>query len=125
VSEERIVDHEQASALFSPYLDGDLATDDRRSLEEHLASCPRCARDYEAFQELVGSMHHLHKMAAPQLFADGVKERIRARSGGRFFRRKTLWERLPVQLFTGLMLLLLVALYAFMHFARPALLLWK
>ena len=37
----------------------------------------------------------LHRMAAPHNFEDALTETIRKRSGGRFFGRKSLWDRVP------------------------------
>lgn len=37
----------------------------------------------------------LHRMAAPQNFEDALTETIRQRSGGRFFGRKSLADRVP------------------------------
>jgi len=45
--------HEAARRLWE-YLDGAVAEDDRRRLEEHLARCRRCCAELEFAEELRG-----------------------------------------------------------------------
>ncbi len=49
--------HEKFKQLISSYLDGELDAGSRKSVEEHLASCPECRKEYEdlkKFEEVMG-----------------------------------------------------------------------
>ncbi len=115
----RAVNHDQATELFSAYWDDELPSAEVRALEEHLQSCVVCRREYESFEKAVGALGSLHKMTAPPDFASGVNGRIRARSKGRFFAPRRLAERIPYELFSLVMLGLLLAIYVVLQLAHP------
>jgi predicted anti-sigma-YlaC factor YlaD len=51
------MNHEKIKQLISSYLDGELDAGTRRTVEEHLASCPECRKEYEdlqKFEEVMG-----------------------------------------------------------------------
>ena len=114
------VDHARATELFSAYWDKDLPQADVSALEEHLRSCVVCRREYQTFERTVGAVAQLHKMVAPPEFADGVRTRIRQRSRGRFFTPRKLAERIPYELFSLVMLGLILAIYIVLQLAHPA-----
>jgi predicted anti-sigma-YlaC factor YlaD len=45
------MNHEKIKPLISSYLDGELDAGDKRTVEEHLASCPECRKEYEGLQK--------------------------------------------------------------------------
>lgn len=105
-----VVDHVQASELFSAYWERDLGPAESAALEEHLRSCVVCRREYQQFEQAVGALHHLEKQVAPPDFVAGVIHRVHRRSRGRFFDpRRT--DRIPYELFSLVMLALLLAIY--------------
>ena len=118
------MDHAQANELFSSYWDRELAPEETARLEEHLGSCVVCRREYQEFQQMLGGLGALEKQVAPEGFAEGVVKRVRKRSRGRFFgpldpaslRRV---DRVPYELFSVLMLAILVAIYVVMQVAQP------
>jgi anti-sigma factor RsiW len=114
------VDHTRATELFTAYWDQDLAPADQSALEEHLKSCVVCRREYQTFQKTLGAVNQLDKMMAPPDFADGVRARIRKRSRGRFFTPRKMAERIPYELFSLVMLGLLLAIYLVLQLAHPA-----
>jgi anti-sigma factor RsiW len=114
------VDHARATELFSAYWDRELAATDQSELEEHLRSCVVCRREYQTFERALGAVGQLHKMMAPPDFADGVRSRIRKRSHGRFFTPRRLAERIPYELFSLVMLGLILAIYIVLQLAQPA-----
>ena len=116
----RAVDHTQAEELFSAYWDDELAADQASQLEEHLKSCVVCRREYETFERALDAVGSLHRMVAPSHFAEAVRGRIRKRSGGRFFRPRRLAERIPYELFSLVMLGLLLAIYVVLTLAEPS-----
>jgi anti-sigma factor RsiW len=83
-----------ARDLFSAAFDGDLDDADQAAFEHALTSDPTLARDYDAFcdtmtaalvdaaPEQVAPAGDTH--AAPDLLP-GIQQRLRARSGGRFY----------------------------------------
>ena len=120
------MDHAQASELFSSYWDHDLTPEENARLEEHLGSCLVCRREYEAFEKMLGGLSALEKQVAPEGFAEGVITRLRKRSRGRFFSLGPLdpsnlkrVDRIPYELFSVLMLAILVAIYVVMQVAQP------
>jgi anti-sigma factor RsiW len=114
------VDHTQATELFSAYWDEELAADQVGALEEHLKSCVVCRREYQTFERAVGAVGSLHRMVAPPHFAEGVRGKIRKRSKGRFFAPRRLAERIPYELFSLVMLGLLLAIYVVLTLGEPS-----
>jgi anti-sigma factor RsiW len=115
------IDHAQATELFSAYWDDELGPDELGALEEHLKSCVVCRREYQEFEKAVGALGSMHRMVAPTDFAEGVRTRIRKRSKGRFFSPRRLAERIPYELFSLVMLGLILALYVLLQLSHPAL----
>jgi len=114
------VDHDRATELFSAYWDEDLPPADVSALEEHLRSCVVCRREYQTFERTVGAVGQLHPMMAPPDFAEGVRARIRKRSRGRFFSPRKMAERIPYELFSLVMLGLILAIYIVLQLSHPA-----
>ena len=114
------LDHARATELFSAYWDEELPPEDLSALEEHLKSCVVCRREYQTFQKTVGAIGQLHPMMAPPDFADGVRARIRKRSRGRFFSPRKMAERIPYELFSLVMLGLILAIYIVLQLSHPA-----
>jgi anti-sigma factor RsiW len=112
------VDHIRATELFSAYWDDELPPAEVGALEEHLKSCVVCRKEYQSFEQMVGALGSLHKMVAPPDFAAGVHSRIRKRSKGRFTPRK-MAERIPYELFSLVMLGLLLAIYIVLQLTHP------
>src|SRR4051794_12443184 len=97
-----IVDHAQATELFSSYWDEELGPEEAARLEEHLANCVVCRREYADFEKVVGAVEALPRMIAPMGFVPGVVKRVNQRSRGRYFSRGLL-DRMPYELFSLLM----------------------
>ena len=114
------VDHTQATELFSAYWDEDLPNEQLGALEEHLKSCVVCRREYQTFERTVGAVGTLHRMVAPSDFAAGVRDEIRKRSRGRFFQPRRLAQRIPYELFSLVMLGLLLAIYVVLTLGEPS-----
>jgi anti-sigma factor RsiW len=115
-----IVDHARATELFSAYWDEDLAQEEMSALEEHLKSCVVCRREYQTFEKTIGAVGQLHPLMAPPDFAEGVRARIRKRSRGRFFSPRKMVERIPYELFSLVMLGLILAIYIVLQLSHPA-----
>jgi anti-sigma factor RsiW len=91
------MDHQQASELFSDYVDGTIAPRDKTALEQHLAACIQCRTELESFRRALGSLGKL-KQAAPPRFLPDIQKQIYQRSRGRFFsRRWKLFGRIPFE----------------------------
>ena len=114
------MDHAQANELFSAYWDDELSADEAGKLEEHLRSCVVCRREYQTFEQALGGLGSLHRMVAPGDFAEGVRRRIRKRSKGRFFSPRKLAERIPYEIFSLVMLGLILAIYVVLQLAHPS-----
>lgn len=64
--------------LMSARLDGALSDGEERELEEHLAHCPDCRAVGAQLSALQGAFPELEEVPAPEGFAQGVMDRIRA-----------------------------------------------
>lgn len=107
------MEHEEAQALFSAHMDGELDPEPAAKLAEHLAGCAACREDLE---RLTSALDGLRKMPTPPPATDllaGVQSKIRKRSRGRYFRRgfSVGGPRIPYEIIGLLMLLLLLVVY--------------
>ena len=114
-----IVDHTQASELFSAYWDRELGEGETAQLEEHLKSCLVCRREYHEFQKMLGGLKQFETQLAPQGFVQGVAKRVRKKSRGRFFAPRRALDRIPWELFSVVMLGILLGIYVVMQLAQP------
>ena len=69
---------ERFEELLSQRLDQPLPPQEERELEDHLARCPRCRDLAEDLEQLCGQFACLEELPAPEGFAQGVMDRIRA-----------------------------------------------
>jgi anti-sigma factor RsiW len=113
-----LVDHAEASELFSSYWDEELAPARAAALEEHLRTCVPCRLEYQAFERAVGAVGALPREIAPAGFVPGVVKRVHKRSRGRFFSRG-LVDRLPYEVFSLVMLGLILAIYLVLQMSQP------
>jgi anti-sigma factor RsiW len=111
------VDHAQATELFSSYWDEELAPERAAELEEHLAACVVCRREYKEFERAVEAVASLPRLIAPVGFVPGVVKRVQKRSRGRLLMRPL--DRLPYELFSLVMLGLILAIYLILQMAQP------
>ena len=114
-----LVDHSQATELFSAYWDRELGDAEKGALEEHLRSCLVCRREFQTFEKTVNAVATLDKQVAPPDFAEGVRGKIRKRSRGRFFNPRKLAERIPYEVFSLVMLGLILAIYVVLQLTHP------
>jgi len=113
------VDHVQASELFSSYFERDLGAEETKQLEEHLRSCVVCRREYQQFEKMLGGLRASPHELAPDAFVEGVIKRVRKSSRGRFFGSRRAAERIPYELFSVLMLAILLAIYVVLQLTHP------
>jgi anti-sigma factor RsiW len=59
-------------------LDDELGPEERARLEEHLAACPACRRDYAALERAVAAFEAAPRLEPSPTFAVGVMRRVRA-----------------------------------------------
>jgi anti-sigma factor RsiW len=89
--------HRHAQQAFSPYLEGELDPEQKRLVEEHLASCIQCRTQLERFRATLGQLGQLRERA-PGTFLHDIQRQIHSRSRGRFFgRRWLLFGRIPFE----------------------------
>ena len=69
---------ERFEELLSQRLDQPLPPQEERELEDHLARCPRCRVLAADLEQLCGQFACLEELPAPEGFAQGVMDRIRA-----------------------------------------------
>lgn len=69
---------ERFEELLSQRLDQPLPPQEERELEDHLAHCPSCRALAADLEQLCGQFACLEELSAPEGFAQGVMDRIRA-----------------------------------------------
>jgi hypothetical protein len=72
-------------ARFTPYLDQELATEERQQLEAHLASCPHCAAEWRLFTLTLDRIASLRDDQPPPDLLPGIHAKLH---------RPHLWTRL-------------------------------
>ena len=102
---------------FSDYHDGTLPLDRRAALEAHVAEHAECRAALEEFREAMSALSGLRRTPAPRDLSERVAQTIHRRSAGRFFGRKAFGDRVPYELFAGIGLVLLVALYLVLYWS--------
>jgi anti-sigma factor RsiW len=114
------MDHERARADFMGHRDGDLPEAERQALEEHLAGCPDCRREWEAYGRTVDGVSGLRVIAPPSDLVRQVTRAIERREGRRPFGQLSLMGvRLAVLSLVLIMLLLMAYLTYLLLFAAP------
>ncbi|MGI9862824.1 zf-HC2 domain-containing protein [Moorella naiadis] len=66
----------EAREFFSPYLDEELAREERAALEGHLEGCPACREELARWRELARALRGLKVAAAPPGFTAAVLARV-------------------------------------------------
>ena len=85
--------------LFALRLDGPLAEEEEQELEEHLRRCPDCRAAGAQLAALRAGFGELEDIPAPEGFAQGVMEHIRAEERPKV---TPLFKRPQVRALTGL-----------------------
>lgn len=80
------MDCKQAESLYIDYYDKSLPEEQCRALEAHLKTCSACQESWAAYQRMIEEVSGLHPLTPPEEFVQSVKQKIRRRSKGRFFR---------------------------------------
>ncbi len=105
------MDHDQAKALLSDFLEDELDAVRTAALGEHLDGCEACRAELESLRETMRSLSGLHRIDAPDEFVSKVERTIRRRSRGRFFGPESLLARLPFEWISFAIILALLAVY--------------
>ena len=114
------MDHAQAQATFSDYLDGTVADRVRVEVDQHLAICIQCRTELESLRQTVGSLGRL-KRTAPETFLPDVKQQIFKRSRGRFFApRWKLFGRIPFEWVSLATIIAMLVYYLAMLHGTPS-----
>ena len=75
------MDHEELRERLSAYLEADLDASERARVEEHLAGCLDCRREYRELRHMVDLLRGLPAADPPPDLADRVIARLRAGEG--------------------------------------------
>jgi len=75
------MDHEELREQLSAYLEADLDPSERARIQEHLAGCPDCRREYRELRHTVDLLRGLPAPDSPPDLADRVIARLRAGEG--------------------------------------------
>ncbi len=102
-------------AALADYYEGLLPEAEAKDLEAHLEACEACQAAYRELENTARALSELSRRPAPEAFPKGVAETIRRRSGGRFFGRRALGDRIPVELLAIAALLVALAVYGWLR----------
>lgn len=69
---------EQMTVLLSAWLDGELSREEEVQMQAHLEQCAECRALFEQLQALHTSFSELEELSAPEGFAQGVMDLVRA-----------------------------------------------
>lgn len=99
---------------LSAYLDGELAAPQQRSVEAHLARCPRCRTELDRLRRVVERVQSLQRATPPPALGETVARRValETRRRGLLERLEGALRRLPVEPATLLTFGVVVALAA-------------
>jgi anti-sigma factor RsiW len=114
-------EHSRAQAHFSELIDGTLAQADKTALEQHLAGCPACQGELEAFRQTMAALRGAARSAdtpSPE-FMTSLREQIRTRSRGRFFGGRRPTRRLEIA--SLVTLIIATTVYIVLKMAQPLL----
>jgi hypothetical protein len=75
------MNHEELRQRLSAYLEADLAAGERARIEEHLAGCPECRREYLELRHTVDLLRGLPEPEPPADLAGRVLARLRQGDG--------------------------------------------
>lgn len=105
----------EMEALFSAYLDGELAPQERADFETRLREDPDFQAQYQGFAEIMQGLRAMPFAFAQDDFVPAVQRRIRVRSNGMFFSHKFLTlTRIPYEVIAVVMMLIMAAIYLMM-----------
>jgi anti-sigma factor RsiW len=118
---------DEARELFSEAYDGQLSPEQQRAFEAQLAADVELQAEYEEFRALLGQAHSLaldDEAPAPDLLGP-IQNKLRERSGGRFYRDRfsQLGGRpgrsaLTPLLLAGTMLVVIAAAWLVLHYVQ-------
>jgi anti-sigma factor RsiW len=99
---------EQARALFDTSLDGELSEGQQRALDRALAGDASLREDFARYQEVRRATAELGRMPQSVNLLAGVQHKLRARSGGKFYRDR-FSQRTSQRSTTGIRILLVLS----------------
>ena len=103
--------HTRLNERMSAYLDGELPSEEKAAVEQHLATCIQCRTNLNQFRETLGKLSQLKKKA-PRSFLPDIQQQINSRSRGRFFgRRWLLFGRIPFEVISLVMIVVMLVYY--------------
>jgi predicted anti-sigma-YlaC factor YlaD len=103
--------HTRLNERMSAYLDGELPSEEKAAVEQHLATCIQCRTNLNQFRATLGKLSQLKKKA-PRSFLPDIQQQINARSRGRFFgRRWMLFGRIPFEVISLVMIVVMLVYY--------------
>ena len=103
--------HTRLTERMSAYVEGELPTEEKAAVEQHLATCTQCRTNLQRFRETIGNLSQL-KRKAPTSFLPDIQQQIHNRSRGRFFsRRWLLFGRIPFEWVSLVMIIAMLVYY--------------
>jgi len=106
------MDCKQAESLFIGYHDGELSSEQKRELEQHLTQCDACRVSWDEYRRMIGEVSGLHQLTLSDEFVNKVTQKIRRRSKGRFFKEPGPFS-VRFAIISFLLIILLILAYLF------------
>ncbi len=111
------MDCKQAQKLFVDYRDGTIQAQSRGDFESHLAGCPACRLELEAYNKTLEEVSGLIQLAPTDDFHSRVKKTIDRRSRGRFFGDESSYS-LKFAIISFILILIVLFAYYFVAAGR-------
>ena len=109
--------HEEARALFQPWVDSELPAPAEASLHGHLSECADCRIGWEEYSGLVSGLRELPEPPVPRELASQILKRARRRRPALRALQLTWAYRVPVELLVPL--LIAAAIACWFSLSRP------
>ena len=101
------MEHDDIRHKLSEYLDNTVASDEKISIEEHLATCAECADALRELRKTIEHLHQINEVEPPAWMTQKVMSRVRAEAE----KRRSLFRRLFFPLAIKLPLQTVVVLF--------------
>lgn len=103
--------NDEQNARFDAYLRGELSDEDTAALEAALLEDEALLRAFDAYAKRDAPAEIAETLAPPTDFTDSVRQRIRRRSGGRFFQEDLAVKRyIPIFLIVAFVILIVIGI---------------
>lgn len=78
----------ECQAILPAFIEGDLGSDERQAVAEHLQACPDCQLEHSLLLGSIKAVKGMEPVRAPRGFSQGLRRRLMAESRPLWYRRQ-------------------------------------